>query len=124
MGSSNLKIVFRIGDIESAEECSRLVGQTETTYISETAGISQTSGTSSSSRASSSSSNRSQNVGTTKSIKLESIIEPAEFIKLPICTAVVMYNGSYGTLEMPKYYECYNMPKRTNLKKIRDFKVA
>ncbi|MBQ0443836.1 type IV secretory system conjugative DNA transfer family protein, partial [Acinetobacter baumannii] len=38
MGSSNLKIVFRIGDIESAEECSRLVGQTETTYISETAG--------------------------------------------------------------------------------------
>ncbi|MDR8156936.1 type IV secretory system conjugative DNA transfer family protein, partial [Acinetobacter baumannii] len=58
MGSSNLKIVFRIGDIESAEECSRLVGQTETTYISETAGTSQTSGTSSSSRASSSSSNR------------------------------------------------------------------
>lgn len=124
MGSSNLKIVFRIGDIESAEECSRLVGQTETTYISETAGTSQTSGTSSSSRASSSSSNRSQNLGTTKSIKLESIIEPAEFIKLPICTAVVMYNGSYGTLEMPKYYECYNMPKRTNLKTIRDFKVA
>lgn len=124
MGSSNLKIVFRIGDIESAEECSRLVGQTETTYISEMAGTSQTSGTSSSSRASSSSSNRSQNVGTTKSIKLESIIEPAEFIKLPICTAVVMYNGSYGTLEMPKYYECYNMPKRTNFKTIRDFKVA
>lgn len=124
MGSSNLKIVFRIGDIESAEECSRLVGQTETTYISETAGTSQTSGISSSSRASSSSSNRSQNVGTTKSIKLESIIEPAEFIKLPICTAVVMYNGSYGTLEMPKYYECYNMPIRTNLKTIRDFKVA
>ncbi|WP_180080522.1 type IV secretory system conjugative DNA transfer family protein [Acinetobacter sp. YH12058] len=124
MGSSNLKIVFRIGDIESAEECSRLVGQTETTYISETAGTSQTSGTSSSSRASSSSSNRSQNVGTTKSIKLESIIEPAEFIKLPIGTAVVMYNGSYGTLEMPKYYECYNMPKRTTLKTIQDFKVA
>lgn len=69
MGSSNLKIVFRIGDIESAEECSRLVGQTETTYISETAGTSQTSGTSSSSRASSSSSNRSQNTGTTKSIR-------------------------------------------------------
>ncbi len=124
MGSSNLKIVFRIGDIESAEECSRLVGQTETTYISETTGRSQTSGTSSSSRASSSSSNRSQNAGTTKSIKLESIIEPAEFIKLPICTAVVIYNGSYGTLEMPKYYECYNMPKRTNLKTIQDFKVA
>ena len=124
MASSNLKIVFRIGDIESAEECSRLVGQTETTYISETTGRSQTSGTSSSSRASSSSSNRSQNAGTTKSIKLESIIEPAEFIKLPICTAVVMYNGSYGTLEMPKYYECYNMPKRTNLKTIQDFKVA
>lgn len=124
MGSSNLKIIFRIGDIESAEECSRLVGQTETTYISETTGTSQTSGTSSSSRASSSSSNRSQNVGTTKSIKLESIIEPAEFIKLPIGTAVVMYNGSYGTLEMPKYYECYNMPKRTTLKTIQDFKVA
>lgn len=124
MGSSNLKIVFRIGDIESAEECSRLVGQTETTYISETVGTSQTSGTSSSSRASSSSSNRSQNVGTTKSIKLESIIEPAEFIKLPLCTAVVMYNGSYGTLEMPKYYECYNMPERTHLKTVSDFKLS
>lgn len=124
MGSSNLKIVFRIGDIESAEECSRLVGQTETTYISETTGTSQTSGTSSSSRTSGSSSNKSQNVGITKSIKLESIIEPAEFIKLPICTAVVMYNGSYGTLEMPKYYECYNMPKRTNLKTVQDFKAA
>lgn len=124
MGSSNLKIVFRIGDIESAEECSRLVGQTETTYISETAGTSQTSGTSSSSRASSSSSNKSQNVGTTKSIKFESIIEPAEFIKLPICTAVVMYNGSYGTLEMPKYYEAYKMPIRTKLKTVSDFKVA
>ena len=124
MGSSGLKVVFRIDDIATADECSRLVGQTETTYISETTGTSQTSGTSSSSQASSSSSNRSQNIGTTKSIKLESIIEPAEFIKLPICTAVVMYNGSYGTLEMPKYYECYNMPKRTNLKTIRDFKVA
>lgn len=123
MGSSNLKIVFRIGDIESAEECSRLVGQTETTYISETAGTSQTSGTSSSSRASSSSSNRSQNVGMTKSIKLESIIEPAEFIRLPICTSVVMYNGSYGTLEMPKYYEDYKMPIRTKLKTVSDFKV-
>ena len=124
MGSSNLKIVFRIGDIDSAEECSRLVGQTETTYISETAGTSQTSGTSSSSRASSSSSNRSQNMGITKSIKMESIIEPAEFIKLPIGTAVVIYNGSYGTLKMPKYDEYYSMSEPTNLKTIRDFKVA
>ena len=124
MGSSGLKVVFRIDDIATADECSRLVGQTETTYISETTGTSQTSGTSSSSQASSSSSNRSQNIGTTKSIKLESIIEPAEFIKLPMFTAVVMYNGSYGTLEMPKYHECYNMPKRTNLKTVQDFKVA
>lgn len=124
MGSSGLKVVFRIDDIATADECSRLVGQTETTYISEITGTSQTSGTSSSSQASSSSSNRSQNIGTTKSIKLESIIEPAEFIKLPMFTAVVMYNGSYGTLEMPKYHECYNMPKRTNLKTVQDFKVA
>ncbi len=123
MGSSNLKIVFRIGDIASAEECSRLVGQTETTYISETAGTSQASGTNSSSGASSSSSNKSKNLGTTKSIKLESIIEPSEFIKLPIFTGVVMYNGCYGTLKMPKYYECYNMPNRTELKTVSDFKV-
>ena len=101
-----------------------MVGQTETTYISETAGTSQTSGTSSSSRASSSSSNRSQNMGITKSIKMESIIEPAEFIKLPIGTAVVIYNGSYGTLKMPKYDEYYSMSEPTNLKTIRDFKVA
>ena len=124
MGSSNLKIVFRIGDIDSAEKCSRLVGKTETTYISEIEGTSQTSGTNSSSRASNSSFNKSQNDGTTKSIQLESIIEPAEFTKLPICTAVVMYNGSYGTLEMPKYYECYNMPKRTHLKTVSDFKLS
>ena len=47
----------------------------------------------------------------------------AEFIKLPAYTAVVSYKGAVGTLRMPKYWECFNMPQRTKLKTVSDFKA-
>lgn len=33
-------------------------------------------------------------------------------------------SGSYGTLEMSKHYECYNIPKRTHLKTVSDLKLS
>jgi hypothetical protein len=54
---------------------------------------------------------------------MEYIIEPEKFIQLPIYTAVVSYNGTFGTLAMPKYWEVFNMPKRTKLKTVSDFKA-
>ncbi|MFW1886625.1 type IV secretory system conjugative DNA transfer family protein, partial [Acinetobacter nosocomialis] len=60
--------------------------------------------------------------GTSVTSKMEYIIEPEKFILLPIYTAVVSYNGTFGTLAMPKYWEVFNMPKRTKLKTVSDFK--
>ena len=40
------------------------------------------------------------------------IVELDELIKLPEHTAVVIYNGRFGTLDMPKYWELFDMPIR------------
>lgn len=125
LGSSNLKVIFKIGDIATAKEFSDLIGKTEVTYISKSQTRSRSDGTSSggifSSMGSSNSSGKSENSGTTTTVKLEAIIQPEEFIKLPVCTAVVTYNGSFGTLAMPKYYEYYDMPERTKLRTVSEW---
>ncbi|MFW1893625.1 type IV secretory system conjugative DNA transfer family protein [Acinetobacter geminorum] len=108
MGSSNYKVVFKIGDVATAEEFSKLIGKTETTYYgysqnqSEGVSNSDTGGT------------RSHNVssGYSESTKLEYIVEPDELIKLPAHSAVIAYNGTFGTLIMPKYWEFFNCPVR------------
>lgn len=125
LGSSNLKVIFKIGDIATAKEFSDLIGKTEVTYISKSEGISDAKGNSSGgifSDKQTSSNNKARNSGTTTTVKLEAIIQPEEFIKLPVCTAVVTYNGSFGTLAMPKYYEYYDMPERTKLRTVSEFK--
>ena len=123
MGSSNFKVVFRIGDISTAEEFSKLIGQTETTYYTHSAqsGSSNTKGQSGINSSSASGSMSSS--GTSVTSKMEYIIEPDKFIKLPTYMAVVSYNGTVGTLPMPKYWECFNMPQRTKLKTVSDFKA-
>ena len=123
MGSSNFKVVFRIGDISTAEEFSKLIGQTETTYYTHSAqsGSSNTKGQSGIN--SSSAHGTTSSSGTSVTSKMEYIIEPEKFIQLPIYTAVVSYNGTFGTLAMPKYWEVFNMPKRTKLKTVSDFKA-
>lgn len=105
LGSSNYKVVFRIEDNFTAEEFSKLVGKTETTYYSYTKNKGQgvnnhdihTQSTSS---------------GDSESTRREYIIEPDELIHLPKYTAVVMYNGTFGTLGIPKYWEFFDMPIR------------
>ena len=108
LGSSNYKVVFKIGDISTAKEFSDLIGKTETTYFSYSENSSE--GVSNSdmggTRTSSSSSGRSETT------KLEYIIEPEELIKLPAHSAVITYNGTFGTLVMPKYWEFFDTPVR------------
>ena len=105
LGSSNYKVVFRIEDNFTAEEFSKLIGKTETTYFiyakNKGQGINnhdiQTQSTSS---------------GDSENTRREYIIEPDELIHLPKYTAVVMYNGTFGTLNIPKYWEFFDMPIR------------
>ena len=105
LGSSNYKVLFRIDDIDTAKEFSQLIGKTEATYFSydkkKGQGVSnhdiQTHNTSS---------------GDSQSFGLLDIIEPEELIQLPEHTAVVMYKGTFGTLDMPKYWELFDMPIR------------
>lgn len=105
LGSSNYKVVFKIGDISTAEEFSKLIGKTETTYYSYSKNVGQ---------GVSSNETKTQNTSSSYSetTRLEYIIEPDVLIKLPEHTAVVTYNGTFGTLEMPKYWEFFDTPVR------------
>jgi type IV secretory pathway TraG/TraD family ATPase VirD4 len=105
LGSSNYKVVFKIGDISTAEEFSKLIGKTETTYYSYSENTGQGVSNNDIKTQSTSSS-------CSESTRLEYIIEPDELIKLPEHTAVVTYNGTFGTLEMPKYWEFFDIPIR------------
>ncbi|MDV2441910.1 type IV secretion system DNA-binding domain-containing protein [Acinetobacter gerneri] len=108
LGSSNYKVVFKIGDIATAKEFSDLIGKTETTYFSYSENSSE--GVSNSDQGGSRTHNNSS--GYSQSTKLEYIIEPEELIKLPEHSAVVTYNGTFGTLIMPKYWEFFKCPTR------------
>lgn len=105
LGSSNYKVVFKIGDISTAEEFSKLIGKTETTYYSYSENIGQGVNSNETKTQSTSSSY-------SESVRLEYIVEPDELIKLPEHTAVVIYNGTFGTLDMPKYWEFFDTPVR------------
>lgn len=108
LGSSNYKVVFKIGDIATAKEFSDLIGKTETTYFSYSENSSE--GVSNSDQGGSRT--HSNSSGYSESTKLEYIIEPEELIKLPAHSAVVTYNGTFGTLVMPKYWEFFDTPVR------------
>lgn len=105
LGSSNYKVVFRIEDDFTAKEFSKLIGKTETTYYSYTENVGQ---------GVSNNETKIQNTssGYSESTRMEYIVEPDELIHLPKYTAVVMYNGRFGTLDMPKYWELFDMPIR------------
>ena len=108
LGSSNYKVVFKIGDISTAEEFSKLIGKTETTYFS----YSESSSDGVSNSDQGGSRVQSNSSGYSESTKLEYIIEPDELTKLPAHTAVVTYNGTFGTLNMPVYWDFFDTPVR------------
>lgn len=112
MGSSNLKVIFKIGDIETAKQMSELIGKTETFYYSESANNSNTKNGEHFSA--------SKSDGQAVSSRMEYILEPDFCIKQPMYHAVISYNGLFGALEMPKYWECFDMPNRTKLKTVSD----
>ena len=105
LGSSNYKVMFRIEDNFTAEEFSKLIGKTETTYYSYAKNKGQGANNHDIHTQSTSS-------GDSESTRREYIIEPDELIHLPKYTAVVMYNGTFGTLNIPKYWEFFDMPIR------------
>ena len=105
LGSSNYKVMFRIEDNFTAEEFSKLIGKTETTYYSYAKNKGQGVNNNDIHTQSTSS-------GDSESTRREYIIEPDELIHLPKYTAVVMYNGTFGTLNIPKYWEFFDMPIR------------
>ena len=108
LGSSNYKVVFKIGDISTAEEFSKLIGKTETTYFS----YSESSSDGVSNSDQGGSRVQSNSSGYSESTKLEYIIEPDELTKLAPHTAVVTYNGTFGTLNMPVYWDYFDTPVR------------
>jgi hypothetical protein len=105
LGSSDYKAVFRIGDISAAEEFIKLIGNTDATFFSYDNKKGQ---------GMSNHDVRTQNTssGDTESHQRVYIVEPAELIQLPDHTAVIMYKGTFGTLDIPKYWELFDMPIR------------
>lgn len=108
LGSSNYKVVFKIGDIATAKEFSDLIGKTETTYFSYSENSSE--GVSNSEYGGSRTHNNSS--GYSETTRLEYIVEPEDLIRLDNHIAVVTYNGTFGTLIMPKYWEFFDTPVR------------
>lgn len=124
LGASNLKVVFKIGDIKTAEHFSKLIGMTETTYKSDSSGYSYGSTQTGMEdvfgrRQTVSSSANSSNVSYTS--KLEYIIEPEKFTSLEPHTAVITYNGTFGTLVMPKYWSNFDMPNKPKYGTVSEF---
>lgn len=108
LGASNYKITFRIDDNSTAEEFSKLIGKTETTYFT----YSENNNDGASSSKNGGSRTQSKSSGYSESTKLEYIIEQDELIKLDKHHAVIIYNGKFAILEMKKYWELFNCPVR------------
>lgn len=112
MGSADLKVVFRIGDIESSKTFSSMVGETEAVIRSS----GQNSGTSSTPNI-----HRpaillnndiiSNSTGTTSSANTSilAVFEPEKFQQLEPHTAICLYKGRSALSPMPCFYEDYGM---------------
>lgn len=105
LGASNYKVVFRVDDQSTTNDMSKSVGMTKTTFYT----YAENTGTSASS-AKGTGTSSSSSIST--STKMDYIIEADAFSKLPMYNAVVLYNGAFGTLEMPKYWEIFDCKRR------------
>ena len=105
IGASNYKVVFRVDDQSTTNDMSKSVGMTKTTFYTYAENV----GTSASS-AKGTGTSSSSSIST--STKMDYIIEADAFSKLPMYNAVVLYNGAFGTLEMPKYWEIFDCKRR------------
>lgn len=126
MGACDFIAVFKIGDIETAKQISERIGKTETIYRSRS--NSSSSGNSSSKSGSgltvSSMQGKTNSLSdsSSDSVRMEYVIEPEEFLKLPAHDAVVMYKGCAAQLHMPVYYRDYPVPQRPSFVTIGEIK--
>ncbi|WP_342063995.1 type IV secretion system DNA-binding domain-containing protein (plasmid) [Acinetobacter pittii] len=131
MGSSDLKVVFRIGDIESSKTFSSMVGETEAVIRSSA----QNSGTSSTPNIHNpaillNNDIISNSTGTTSSANTSilAVFEPEKFQQLEPHTAICLYKGRSALSPMPCFYEDYGIkeehwprePKFTTLGEIAE----
>lgn len=114
-GACNLKISYRIFDEATQKYFSDLIGKNEVTYIGINDGSSSTRGASGEKESNSSTSSSGQSV----TVSLENIIEPEEFSRLVTGEAVVMYDGHFGRLKMPMYFNDYPM-NRSKIARMSD----
>lgn len=114
-GACNLKISYRIFDEATQKYFSDLIGKNEVTYIGINDSSSATRGSSGEKESNSSTSSSGQSV----TVSLENIIEPEEFSRLVTGEAVVMYDGHFGRLKMPMYFNDYPM-NRSKIARMSD----
>jgi type IV secretory pathway TraG/TraD family ATPase VirD4 len=114
-GACNLKISYRIFDEVTQKYFSDLVGKNEVTYTGMNEGSSSTRGASGEKESNSSTNSSGQSV----TVALENIIEPEEFSRLATGEAVVMYDGHFGRLKMPMYFNDYPM-NRSKIARMSD----
>lgn len=115
-GACNLKIAYRNSDLETQNYFSDLVGKTEVVYRTTNDGSSLTTGSSGENRENNSSTS---STGVSVSVALENIIEPEEFSRLATGEAVIIYNGHFGRVPMPVYYQNYPL-NRARIKRCCD----
>ncbi|MFW1946241.1 type IV secretory system conjugative DNA transfer family protein [Acinetobacter guillouiae] len=112
MGSADLKVVFRIGDIESSKTFSSMVGETEAVIRSSA----QNSGTSSTPNIHNpavllNNDIISNSTGATSSANTSilAVFEPEKFQQLEPHTAICLYKGRSALSPMPCFYEDYGV---------------
>lgn len=112
MGSADLKVVFRIGDIESSKTFSAMVGETEAVIRSSA----QNSGTSSTPNIHNpavllNNDIISSSTGATSSANTSilAVFEPEKFQQLEPHTAICLYKGRSALSPMPCFYEDYGI---------------
>jgi type IV secretory pathway TraG/TraD family ATPase VirD4 len=118
-GACNLKITYRIFDEATQKYFSDLIGKNEVTYIGINDGSSATRGASGEKESNSSTNSSGQSI----TVSLENIIEPEEFSRLVTGEAVVMYDGHFGRLKMPMYFNDYPM-NRSKIARMSDLDEA
>lgn len=108
MGAADLKVAFRLGDIETSLTFSRMVGETEAVLRSS----GTTSGTSSTPNIANpgvlidnSIVSHSTNRTTSDSTQILKVIEPEKFLSLENHNAVCLYRGESALSPMPCFYE-------------------
>ena len=104
MGSADLRVVFRVGDNETAEYISKQLGDTEVRSFGLTEG--QTSGASTRGQSASESLSKGYSSSTGR------VFDAAEVLGLEPGKAIVIYRGSGARFSMPRYDTDYLANKR------------